>query len=46
MKSIQLLHAIYSSAETQKRINLKDGEESEYLGVPNDELANLYRTLK
>ena len=46
MKSIQLLHAIYHSAENHERIYIKDREESKFLGITNEELANLYRTPK
>ena len=42
----ELLHAIYSSAENHERIYIKDAEESKFLGITNEELANLYRTPK
>ena len=46
MKSIELLHAIYCSAENQERIYIKDGKESKFLGKASEDLANLYRTTK
>ena len=44
MKTIQLLHAIYHSAETGKWVDIADNLESKYLGQPNEEISSLYRT--
>jgi predicted dehydrogenase len=44
MKTIQLLHAIYRSAETGKWVDIADNLESKYLGQPNEEISSLYRT--
>ncbi len=43
--TIQLLHAIYLSAERQSWVDVAHGEESALLGKPDDALASLYRTL-
>ncbi len=46
MKTIELLHAIYRSAEEETWVDIKDGLSSKKLGIENDELAKLYRTHK
>ena len=44
MMTIQLLHAIYLSAETGNWVDVSKGRESSKLGRPNDEISSLYRT--
>ena len=46
MKTIQLLHAIYASAEQNSWINIKDNVSSQKLGIIDEELACLYRSAK
>ena len=46
MSTIQLLHAIYRSAEIGDWIMVADELESERLGQPNEGISNLYRTIK
>jgi predicted dehydrogenase len=44
MKSIQLLHALYVSDETNNWVSVNDKRESSRLGKPDEKLFNLYRT--
>lgn len=44
MKTIQLLHAIYASAEQNTWVNVSDNLSSSKLGVADEDLASLYRT--
>lgn len=46
MKTIQLLHAIYASAEQKCWINVDDNVTSQKLGIVDDQLADLYRVHK
>lgn len=46
MKTIQLLHAIYASAERHEWVNMNDNVSSKNLGVFDESLACLYRTTK
>ena len=44
IKTIELLHTIYVSAETGKWVNNSERNESEEFGKDNDEISKLYRT--
>ena len=46
IKTIQLLHSIYKSAEIGDWVNLDDKLESKYFGQPNEKISDLYRTKK
>jgi len=45
MKTIQLLHAIYASAEKSTWVNVSDNLSSSKLGVMDEVLASLYRVI-
>jgi predicted dehydrogenase len=42
--TMRFLHAIYVSAETNQWINVDEGLSSKRLGMPNEDLLNIYRT--
>ncbi len=44
LNTIKMLHAFYRSDELESWVNVKNEEESERLGLPNDEISNHYRT--
>ena len=44
MRTIQLLHAIYRSAEVGHWVNVADKLESKLLGKSNENISSLYRT--
>jgi predicted dehydrogenase len=46
MKTIQLLHAIYASAEQNNWVNIKDSISSSKLGVSDENIMGLYRTFR
>ncbi len=44
MQTLNLLHGIYRSAEDGEWVELSEGLESQFLGEPNEQISNLYRT--
>ena len=44
MQTLNLLHGIYRSAEDGEWVVLSGGLESQFLGEPNEQISNLYRT--
>ncbi len=44
LNTIKMLHAFYRSDELNSWVNVKNEKESERLGLPNEEISNLYRT--
>ena len=43
--TLSLLHSFYKSDEIGEWINIRDAFQSERLGMPNEKISNLYRTL-
>ena len=45
MFSLRFLHSIYVSNEKNKWVNLDENEESQKLGIKDEKLLKLYRTI-